>query len=219
MSYIYDLLCNFSKVGEFRDSYEWEKNDSIIMISKILIYFVDEKGMIDIMKNQIQVSNSFLNQIKDSTETDFGVISYACLVTDFSRVIALKFSSDGLLIERSSLLLDEEDAVIEEIKDFSLPSFSFQKTKEDYYISFLTRREKKIQNYLLTEIQKIYDFGLYDELDYLYHEFFSEKKTNQEMYFTLMDQIENHYKNYFQDLYDIIQMISFPESFSLSIPF
>ena len=42
-----------------------------------------------------------------------------------SRIIGLKFDSLGLLIEKSSLLLDEEMAIMDENKDLPLTKLSY----------------------------------------------------------------------------------------------
>ncbi len=207
MNYVYDILCNFSEVGEFIDSFEWDKKDSVLLVEKIPIYQVSSKEMFDLIHNTIKLSKTILLEIENHTHTDFGVVPYACLVTDSFRVIALQFSSDGVLIKRSSLLYDEESAIMEEINQFILIAFSFEIIKKEYELSFLTRKEKNMQKYLLIELEKVYELGLYDELDYLYHEVFDDYQTNENMFLILFSHVKENFSRCYYGLYNIVRMI------------
>lgn len=208
MNIVYDLVLNFSKVGYLREFYEWDKNDVAIIIEKIPIFRVNQSQLMDIFKSYIQVDRDFLKKIYHKTYTEFGLIDYCCLVTDFSRVLALKFNSDGKVIEQSTLLLDEEIAVIEENYDLKEIVFHYTILKFFNNNCFLTRKEKKIQKYLVSELKKMYDLKIYDEIEYLYYEMFSETKKINEMYDVLLSCIQSEFNEKMYGVYDIIKMIS-----------
>ena len=118
MNYIYDVVLNFFDLDNFFEFYEWDKNDNFIYIEKIPIFIINSMQMDEIINCRIKVDKEFLNSIYNKTFIENDNIPYCVLVTDLLKVVGLKFDSEGVLIEKSSLLLDEEDAVIEEVSDY-----------------------------------------------------------------------------------------------------
>lgn len=208
MDYIYDVLLNFSDVHHFYDFYEWNKNDFMVIAEKIPIYRIKHKQMIEITSNVIQVNKAFLDKIIDKTITDKGIFHYCCLITDLTRVLALKFDEDGNLIEKSSLLIDEEEAVIEESKELLENSFLYDIISKCQPKELITREEKKIKEDLLCEINRLYDLKIYDEIDYLYYEIYSEHISIDDMYMSLINIIKNNHTNCYQKLNKVIKMVS-----------
>lgn len=206
MNMVYDVMLNYSNENQFFDFYEWDKNDSFLIIQEIPIIKISEKQMIEIEKSIIQVSPSFLNDIFEKSKSiDFQVFT-GLLVMNNDKVIGLKFDRNGLLIEKSSLLLDEEMVIIDENKDLCITDFSYTVVSSTIF-SFLTRREKKLQKRLLKEVNSFYLRQEYDVINYLYQELFSDKKSSEEQYQLLLDHIQYHYSAQTEKLFDIICLV------------
>ena len=163
--------------------------------------------MKEILDYRIRINNNLLKQIYNKTYTNNTKISYSLLVTDMERVIALKFNDEGKLIGKSSLLIDEEDAVIEEVEMYDLEIFDYVKLDNICDDKFLTRREKEVKNSILNEINFLYDKKKYDEINYLYYEIFSKKKSIKDEYNSLIDIINNNCFDKIFYLEKIIKMI------------
>lgn len=207
MNYISDIVLNFFELDKTVDFFEWNSNDNIIVIGKIPLFRVDSKVMNDLLKSRVSVSNEFLESILNKTYTDNSFIKYSALFTDLVSVIALKFNEDGLVLEKSNLLIDEEDIVIEEGEFLSCTYFNYKVVEEVYDNSFLTRREKFIRKYLLNEINNLYKDGMFDEINYLYSEMYSDNKSIDARYKFLIDDISNNYDSKYNKLFDVIEMI------------
>lgn len=206
MNMVYDVMLNYSNENQFFDFYEWDKNDSFLIIQEIPIIKISEKQMIEVEKSIIQVSPSFLNDIFEKSKSiDFQVFT-GLLIMNNDKVIGLKFDRNGLLIEKSSLLLDEEMAIIDENQDLCITDFSYTVVSSTIF-SFLTRREKKLQKRLLKEVNSFYLRQEYDVINYLYQELFSDKKSSEEQYQLLLDHIQYHYSAQTEKLFDIICLV------------
>ena len=207
MNYISDIVLNFFELEKTVDFFEWNSNDNIIVIGKIPLFRVSSTVMNDLLKSRVSVSNEFLESILNKTYTDNSFIKYSALFTDLVSVIALKFNEDGLVLEKSNLLIDEEDIVIEEGEFLSCTDFNYKVVEEIYDNSFLTRREKFIRKYLLNEINNLYEDGMFDEINYLYSELYSDNKGIDARYKFLIDDISNNYDSKYNKLFDVIEMI------------
>ena len=202
MNYIYDLVLNYNK--ELYEFYEWNNTDKLINIEKIPIIRINNTSFNEIMSSRIKISLVLLDKIKNKTYTSNKIIKYSLLITNLNRVIALKFDDQGMEIERSSLLLDEEDDILED--DYQEEKIEYEiieKLEEDY---FLTRKEKSIKKYLLKEINNLYMNNNYEELNYLYEELYNDDKSIKERYNYLINSITNNYNSNYEKLYNIIKL-------------
>ena len=109
MDYIYDILLNFNE--DLIEFFEWDDNDNIKYIKKIMLFKVDEQTVKDIVNNTILLSLNFTNSIPKYEINNIKEKCKLCLLTDGNIVI-------GLLIENnvvkyiSRLLLDEEYEIL-----------------------------------------------------------------------------------------------------------
>lgn len=204
MNYIYDVVLNFTDYDSYLEFYEWDKSDDFTYIEKIPIYKVNTLQMKDIMSNRIKINKDLLLEVFDKTITSNGNIDYSFLVTDMERVMGLKFNKNGLLICKSSLLIDEEDAVIDEAMEFYNDVFDYSIIDSNNTFSFLTRKEKKIRDFLLNEINNLYVNGSYDEINYLYYEIFDKDVCIDKKYNYLINEIKNN--NKLLNLYSVIEL-------------
>ncbi len=207
MNYIYDLVLNFSENERILEFYEWMKEDVLSTIAKIPIIRINRFQMNDILNNKISVTKTFLKKYENKTLLDDGsLLKFSFLVTDLSKVIALEFSSNGEVIRRSSLLLDEEEAVIEESLDYQEEELNYKIIRKYLKFDFLTRDERKIRSSLINELNYLYKNKKYDEINYLYEELFNKKISIHDKYKFLIDDISNNYSSKYNKIYDIIKM-------------
>lgn len=207
MNYIYDLVLNFSENERILEFYEWMKEDILSTIAKIPIIRINRFQMNDILNNKISVTKTFLKKYENKTLLDDGsLLKYSFLVTDLSKVIALEFSGNGEVIRRSSLLLDEEEAVIEESLDYQEEELNYKIIRNYLKFDFLTRDERKIRSSLINELNYLYKNKKYDEINYLYEELFNKKISIHDKYKFLIDDISNNYSSKYNKIYDIIKM-------------
>jgi len=207
MDYINDLILNFNDCRDLFEFYEWSNKDKILNVDKIPVMRISKSQMNNILKKRIRLNKTFLNKIKNKTIiSEYTTLKCCLLVTDLNRVIALKFDDSGEVVESSSLLFDEEDAVIDECFNFKEESLDYDvvETYEDK--SFLTRQEKMMRDKLLIKLRNLYENKVYDEIDYLYEELFDEKRNVHEKYEYLVRNIEENYEGKYNKLYDIIQL-------------
>ena len=204
MNYIYDIVLCFNKYNLDISFYEWNSSDKFTYIEKIPIYRITDIGMNEISNHLIRIDKDLLNSIKNKTICKNGVINYSLLITDMNRVVGLKFDENGYLIQKSNLLIDEEDAVIEEVSLLDLDIFNYELLDSFDNELFLTRSEKTMKNSLLNEINNLYENGMFDEINYLYYEVFNENKSIHNKYLDLVKIINDG--NYIDELFEVVKM-------------
>ncbi len=210
MKNTYDILVNFKEVAyEF---YEWNKNDDIKHIKLIPTFRVSSDCLLDFCNNNILVSKDFLEKIKNKTEVFYrGIVrtqDYACILFCDQKAMAFDFSSDGKLIGKSNLLLDEADDVISSF-------FDLEESKIDYNVISVgkktlghTRKESKIIESLLKYLSDIYEKKKGFEIKYIYFECFDkENDDEQRAYLELVNQIEAANFNVIQKLKSLIKVL------------
>ena len=205
MNMIYDIVLNYEKVEDSYEFYEWNKEDHLTYIEKIPILKIRNQDMKKCLYSKFQISSQILKKIKNKTLSSEGIIPYSLLLTDGLKVVSFSFDEEGIVKEKSSLLLDEETAVIEESERFPKEKIVY-KILQKYQPSFFTRKEKQLQRILLKKIEKLYQEKNYEEIDYLYQECFSKKKSFEEEYKQLIRNIENELEDKYESLYEIIAL-------------
>ncbi len=209
MTCVYDVLLNFTNDLELIDFFEWQEKDIVEHIKKIYLVRISSQMMDDILKYRIKVSKEFLEEINNKTilYKNKRIIKYAALFTDFNKVVALEFDNNGVVIARSSLLLDEEEDIIEECSNIEKISVKYEKIGKYQNKLFLTREERLRRNYLIKEIKLTYENKWYDKLEYLYQEIYeSDDKDIALKYRVLMNDLINNYSNQHNKLYEIVRL-------------
>ena len=209
MIYIYDLLLNFIDGNRLIEFYEWDNKDNLEHIKKIPLFKIKSVDMNNMISSNIKVNKTFLDKINNKTigYKNKNNIKYGALFCDSNKVIGVEFSKDGTIICRSSLLLDEEEEILDEVSIYEEYNFNYKVLEKYKTNSFLTRKELFKKNYLEKELNKIYNDKYYDKLNYLYEELFEkEDKSIEEKYKTIMNDINNNYDHRYNNLYNIVRL-------------
>lgn len=209
MTYIYDVLLNFSDTERIVEFFEWNNNDSIDHIKRIPLIRISSNAFNELINNNIVVEKEFLDKIQDSTwmYKKTKNLEYAILITDLNKVIAFEFNKEGKIIAKSGLLLDEEEEIIEESYDLKEENLNYKIESKINNNIFLTREEQKKQKYLLLELDNIVKENNKNKLNFLYHEIFlKDKLTFEEKYLKLKEDIEKNYTSKYNNLYEIVRL-------------
>ena len=178
MIYTYDILLNWTEELRLKEFYEWSLDDDLEHIKKIPLIRVSDNFIKDLLVSKIKLDKNFLIKIKDRAEgyfhNDIDIIDYAVIVASSKKALALELDEDGVILYKSSLLLDEEEEVLEMIEELKTTEVNYEILKRNKNINYLTRKEEKEKNFLLKEINKIKVNKEDAKLNYLYQEFFEE---------------------------------------------
>lgn len=178
MTYIYDILLNFK--DELYDFFDWNKTDNIIHIRKIPILKIDTKDLINIKNNNIVIDEKILEQIKNKAEIftpkNIKKMGYMFLLSDGKYVLGVL--KQGRKIKKSSLLIDEEMDILDEIDNLEKINIDYKIIAKEYNDELKTRKQKETEKFIKKELNKIKNED--DKLKYLYYECFNEKEENIE---------------------------------------
>ncbi|HPE14297.1 MAG TPA: DUF3603 family protein [Bacilli bacterium] len=206
MQYVYDIILNFNK--ELLDFYEWENEDKLTHIKKIPIFKIKKEAMNDILCNIIKIDELFLQGIYLKTETNDGSGKYLSLVTDSRTIIALAFDDEGAEIARSFLLIEDEIDVLsitDRLKeiDINYKLIHIQQNNLD----LLTRKERKINKFIIQELKSLYKAKDYNQIKYYYYEYFNKQIDSiEECYKQLLKNVNEIFNEQNMKIYDIIKL-------------
>ncbi len=209
MTYVYDLLLNFNDENRFVEFYEWKEEDILEHIRKIMLFRISPKQMEEITHYQIQVESDFLKKIQGTSISyrNKKDMEYAALFSDLNKVVALEFDREGKIMSKSSLLLDEEEDIMEECTDLEEIQLTYKKLEKYSGDSFLTRNESMKKRYLIKEVEDLYKTKNIDKLTYLYEEMYGKDDLSfEEKYKRLKTEIEKEYSEKYNNLYDIVRL-------------
>lgn len=209
MSYVYDIVLNFN--SDLYEFFEWYKDDSIYHIKRINLILVNSKTYNEIFDNIVLFNKDFLisiyNKCEYYTNRKIENINYAFLLTDSYRVIGILLDKTGKIIKYSSLLLDEEEEVLDLCYKLGEMKIDYEVLNPRKKNDFKTREEINIIDYIKKELIKDYEKKNISKLKYLYYEYFNKQSEDidsiyQELLLELSKNIsEKHY-----DLYNIIKL-------------
>lgn len=209
MTYIYDVLLNFTDDERIIEFFEWDEKDYPEHIKRIPLIRVTTKTLTDFINKKVKVDSNLLDKIKGETSLykKSQNLEYATLISDLNKVIALEFNSEGEVISKSSLLLDEEEDLLEEASDLKEESISYKIINKYSKEPFLTRQEIKRKRYLLKEMDNLYKENNIDKLTFLYEELFKKDDLSfYDKYMRIKTDIAEHYSKKHNKLYDIVRL-------------
>ena len=202
MNFIYDIVLNFNK--DFYNFFEWNKNDNVINVKKIPIFLIDNDTFTSMKYDNVIVSKDFIDLIRDKTYTyTRSKLGISCLVSNNKEVIAVLFNDNGNLIKRSSLMLDEEEEVLDEIENDSLYKINIIKRRK-VNIENVNRNIKEKKDFLIKYINKeTNDINL----KYLYYDYFERDENNiKTIKNDLIKEIKNNWNKKLNNFYDTVKI-------------
>ena len=209
MCYVYDIVLNFN--SELYDFYEWSNDDLIYHIKKINLIRVDSKIYNEIFDNIVIFDNDFLLSIFNKCEyydnRKIDSIPYAFLLTDSYRVIGITLDNTGKISKYSSLLLEEEEDVLDLCYKLGIVNIKYKIIKKREKIEFYTREEKKIIKYIKNDLTVNYNKKNFSKLKYLYYEYFNKESNDiKQIYHELMDELDKKINHKQYNLYNLIKL-------------
>ena len=210
MSFIYDILLNFSDNKNIFEFFEWEEKDNLINVKKIPIVRVSTDVLLDAYNYKLKFNEIFLNRIENISSVykqNKNVYKYLVILSDCNKAIALNIGNNGIVKHKSNLLFDEEEEVLfvaEKLEINNIEYKRLQKEKRDY---FRTRKEQEKREYLLKEIKRLYEDCLYEKLRYLYFEYFGKLEDDiKKVYNELLDSL-NDITNKHDNMYELLKLV------------
>ena len=208
MTYIYDLVLNFN--NEFYEFYEWNKDDNLYHIKKINFIKVNVNTYNDILSKKIKFNDDLLLSIFNKCEyfENRGVkeIPYAVLITDSYRVIGLMLDLNGYIVKYSSLLLEEEEDVLDISNRLPITKLDYQIETDINNNDLLTRFEKHVIKYIKKDLNICYKENNLSKLKFLYYEYFNKNCNDiNKIYRTLIKELDNLNEKHY-NLYNLIKL-------------
>ena len=209
MSYVYDVVLNYN--SNILDFYEWKKDDYLYHIKRINIIMVDSITYNDIYGNVVIFNNELLLNIFNKCEyfsnRNIETIPYAFLLTDSYRVIGLMLDKNGKIIKYSSLLLDEEEEILDIASKLKKIELDYKIIKKKTKNNFKTRQEINIINYIKKDIDNDYKKKDLNKLKYLYYEYFNKHSEDIDfIYEQLLQELNKDINEKHYDLYNLIKL-------------
>ncbi len=205
MDYYYDILLNFQE--EYCMFYEWDQEDVMDVIKKIPLFHVDSKVLKDLLTKIVVVNKSFLQSIDNKTKLKNNeFLQYTCVFSDAKNSLAVEFDQDGKIINRSSLILDDELNINEFMYNISLMKLEYTTIGKEKILKE-TRQEVKIKKLIYTEIVDVYQKKEFSKLKYIYLEWFKVLEENVElMYQKMLKKLEGNLTEVEYHIYELIKL-------------
>lgn len=210
MVFTSDIILNFLDGERIYEFFEWKKDDSLEHIKSIPLLKVDKTTLEEFVFNKVKVNETFLKAVENKTEI-FTVgpikeIKYAFLLTDNDRVIAFEFNDEGKRIATSSLLLDEEEEILDLVTNISATKIEYKVLKKEKD-NLNTREEQFIKKYIIQEIKYAYKQKDYYKINYLYNEIYNSTNKNIEFkYKKLITEIKDNFNKKHFKLFAILKL-------------
>lgn len=190
MNYIYNIEVNLKE--KLINFYEWNSSDILTKVDRIPLYLVSSKDYIHILNMNIKLNKKI------------NLVNNMCLFTNSVDVICVMFTNDGIIEKISKLKLIDESDVLDEISEKNKIELDYKIINKSNNYSFNPRYEENIVNELLEYVKsKKEDNNI---IDYLYYEWFSDKKCNNK-YEKLIKSINKKHSVKHDKLYKIIELI------------
>lgn len=187
--------------------YEWDEHDEIEYIKKVPLYHVTSKAYLDFLNKKITTNKDFLKSIENKTKLKQNkYLKYSCIVSDGKNSIALEFNDNGKVINKSSLMLEDELNINEFMYTINLSKIDYEILGEEI-IEKETRQELNIKRLLKIEIDTMYNKKEFSKLKYIYLEWFNELLDNVEnMYCNMINKINDKLTEKEYKIYELIKL-------------
>ena len=197
MNYIYDILLDFNE--KYYDFYEWD--DNVIHVKKIPSIKVSDEQMKVIFDNKVKIE---LNNIFNKTEVFNNKNINACIIYCSKFAIGIKIDKTGLVIERSSLLFDDLEDILESDNEITNLNIEIiEKLNE----KLLIKEDDYINSFINKEIEKLIKNKEFSKLKYIYYECFNYKEEKIEKVIDKLNKVvKNNYFDYGNKIYNILKL-------------
>ena len=207
MSYTYDILVNFN--SDYYDFFDWNDNDNIIHIKKLPILKVESTFLFNAKYADIIVEKLFVDKIYNKTDffknKKFDNYNYVCALTDGREAFVVRLDSSGRIIGRSSLMIDEENEIIDISDSLEVNNFSSIVNSTYLPVDFKTRKEIQINGFILNELKVISD----EKLRYLYFDCFNCIENDINIILNnIKYEITNNFEHVYHKIYDFLKLSS-----------
>lgn len=208
MTYIYDILINLNSCDI--SFYEWRETDDIGYLKKGVLIKVSEYIYKKIISNNIVIGDKTLTMLKDKScvmkNRKIETIPYMGVFTDGKDAIGISFSEKGKEIKRTRFIIQDELELLESSRKLKTIRIDYKSiTNKETDLSFKTRKEKEIIDYILNSLEKIKTDN--ERIRYLYYEWFNKKGKTNNLYSELITDIKKSYseeKKNFLELLDLV---------------
>ena len=211
MIYTYDILLNWTKDDRLKEFFEWNLEDDLEHIKKIPIIKVSDRFIKDLLTSKLKVDKSLLLKIKNKTESyfhnDIDVIDYAAIFTNGKVSLAVELDEEGLTAYKSTMLLDEEEEVLDMSEELVLFNINYEVIKRNKKYSYLTRKEEEEKEFLSKELKKIKDKKEEAKINYLYKEFFNDDNISYDLKLKkLQTEVDKDYNIFHNKLFKLLKL-------------
>ena len=206
MNYIYDVLANFNI--SFFDFYDWYDTDDIIHIKKLPIVKVKSDFFSNIKYHDVKVDSVLLEEIykkSDFFKVNKSKYNYVCALCDGREAIIVMFGSNGNVVGRSSMLIDEENEVIDIIECIDIFKCDYIVKDDVLYDHFKTRHDLCINSLIIDQLTCMN----HDKLKYLYFDCFDEiEDDTNKMFNRILFNLKNDFNSISGKIYDFLKLTS-----------
>ena len=172
MNYIYDIILNFNKL--YYDFYEWKDNDNILNFRKIPLFRISDKDYMCYKYDDIRFDGKFLKIINGySCLVNSNTEIVAFLVSNSKEVMGIKIDNNGNIMGRSSLLIDEEEEILDDVSGLNINRIDYSIIKKNDRNIFVPRIINDKRKYLIDFFNNNSDINIYR---YIYYDFYEREE-------------------------------------------
>jgi len=205
MHYYYDVLANLDVcLWEF---YEWEQTDNIVPIKKVPFVRVSEQDMKNFMGYQISFDEEWVQKYLDKTFVKNQKEHLNCILFSSTKnSILFEVSSDGTVITRSKLLIEDENNCNEVAFSLKECSVNYQSLNKISSLKEL-RQGSSEKHFLLVELNTLEETKNIKKCSYLYYEWFGKFESDlSKMIEDMKLELQKEYTLKIHDIAELIKM-------------
>ncbi len=201
MNYAYDIILNLN--NKLYDFFDWNDSDHVLHVKKIPLFRVSSKVIMDLTYYKVIVEKTFLQKIYRKTELyTKGYVNFLALFSDGANAIAIKFDKQGMILQRSKFLIDEDIEINNLASHLKLNSLNYQVIKLDGGQNNKTRMQQKCYNFVFNNVRKINNLS---EIKYLNYELFSIKSDSKKV---LVSNLKKQFDTNYLKIYQFFKLIN-----------
>lgn len=181
MNYIYDVLLNFNDSKRLYNFFEWDTNDNILNVKKVLVFRVSHDTLLDFINYKVKLSKEFLKKIENTAiiyKQNKKKYTHMVILSDGMKSIGISFNESGITEYKSNMLLEEEEEATFIASKSNPEKIEYKRLSRERNEGFTTRNELEEKEFITKEINNLYKSNNIEKLKYLYIEYFDQKEDN-----------------------------------------